>query len=960
MYLDVPSVRYRYVPGAEVASGGRISWVDTLLLDAPEAADDADGAYFVSRRFLDGKGRALYTKLEGGARPDGPPGTVIRGVASFTTRGATFEALTPCAARPQADPFGWENPFDPAWRCEWLIDGTWRWYGFAEAPKSSRTYDAFDREIETRLPDGEVRRIRYRPLERRMEDEKAVRGAASALTYQYDGLDRLAAMIEEPHLDTQGLTTGTRQTWRTTYGYDAADRLVSIRNSEEVERTASYDLLGRVVKIESPALGRRDFVYDAASRLVRRWDGAGRETTFEYDGAGRLRLVHTTLRAEGGLGASSSPSLVRYTYDLARPGHLARVEDRLGTEELSYDARGRVTRMQRRLASDLGGAVLTLVEAFDAMDRPILRTFPDGDRLRFHYDERSQLSSLVLDSVGVIAAGATYAPDEQLVAVELGNGLTRAHAYDRRGRLSRTWIEARRASVPLFSERLSFDTSSNMVERARTRSAARQVDTFGYDELHRLVSATMSRPTDSFVRRADYRYSAAGDLVALHHDGIAVPVEFMRDVSGRVVRTAQSELTWNSDGDLQSVRHAGLRLDNLYDGSGRRGWSRLVDETSDAVVETRLWPWPGYEMRNGRVIKKVKAFGGLLASIGVVALERGRTSGGVSYYHTDHLGSPVMRFDDDGQVLGQRSYGVYGRVLGEQGFGGVSEGFAGASYEGAFGLSVFEARAMADVTGRFLSPDPALLHMAAPPLSPQALNPFSYSTNRPLTHIDPDGRVVSALITAGIATIDTYQYWVGNLSTSEYATAMTLNGAALVADVVTLGTGGGLAIRAGNLAVKGARAIARAEAGYSVLNATFHGAYAAGQGRFGEAVVYGGLAAAGARRHIAAKGTTVFRVSNATVEESGSLVRNSVRGYEGRYWTTVDPERVSRSRFADWLGLPRNNTASRITVGELTRPQPIAPAQGLDGNRGGWAQIEFTDSPWKSELMDNIVEYPRQ
>ena len=792
----LPSVRYRYAAGVVVSDGGTISWIDTMLLDAPEAADDGDGAYFVSRGFIDGRERAVYTKLEGLTRPQASSGAVITGIASFTGRGAMLETFMPCAARPQASVFVWENPFDPTWRCNWLIDGTWHQYGLAEAPKTRRTYDAFDREIETLLPDREVRRIRYRPLERRMEDEKAVRGMASALTYAYDGFDRLVAMVEEPHLDIRGRETETRETWRTTYGYDAADRLVSIRDSEGAERTANYDLLGRVVAVESPAFGSLAFAYDAASRLARRRDGVGRETTFDYDGAGRLRLVSSTLSSDTGSGAATTPSVVRYTYDVPHHGYLTRIEDRLGVEELSYDARGRVMRTQRRLAPDLGGEVLTLVESYDAMDRPVARTFPDGDRLRYDYDERNLLSSLTLDSVGVIAAGATYSPAEQLVSLELGNTLMRTHAYDHRSRLRRTAIATRGAATPVFSETFGFDVSSNMIKRVRTRGGVGQVETFGYDELHRLVSVTGSLASDGFARQMNYRYGAAGDLLALERDGVTPPIEVARDASGHVVRTARGDLTWNSDGHLETVRYSGLRLENLYDGSGRRGWSRMVDEASDTAMDAALWPWPGYEIRNGRAIKKIDAFGGLLASVVDAASAQGGASPEISYYHTDHLGSPILRLGDDGQVLGQRSYGVYGEVLDEQGLDAVSEGFTGVPYERSFDLSVFEARAMAGATGRFLSPDPVLLHVASPPLSPQALNPFSYSLNRPLTHVDPDGRAWGLLIDGGFVVNDIVQWRAGNLSNEQFRTSMVMNAVGIGIGAVTGGAVGGYALRA--------------------------------------------------------------------------------------------------------------------------------------------------------------------
>ena len=220
----------------------------------------------------------------------------------------------------------------------------------------------------------------------------------------------------------------------------------------------------------------------------------------------------------------------------------------------------------------------------------------------------------------------------------------------------------------------------------------------------------------------------------------------------------------------------------------------------------------------------------------------------VSYYHADHLGSPLLRFDADGKLVGQRRYGVYGEIVEDDGFASVSEGFTGAAYERGFDLSVFEARAMAGASGRFLSPDPVLLHVASPPLSPQALNPFSYAANRPLTHIDPDGRAFSAIVTAALIVYDNIQYKTGNLSGGQYAAAMILNGAALVADMATLGMGGGMAVRAGNLAVRMARRVSHADNVYSTANLALHAGRELWKGNYGEALPAVGLGIVGGAR----------------------------------------------------------------------------------------------------------------
>ncbi|MGH8016712.1 MAG: hypothetical protein ACREIA_00195, partial [Opitutaceae bacterium] len=75
-----------------------------------------------------------------------------------------------------------------------------------------------------------------------------------------------------------------------------------------------------------------------------------------------------------------------------------------------------------------------------------------------------------------------------------------------------------------------------------------------------------------------------------------------------------------------------------------------------------------------------------------------------------------------------------------------------------------------------------------------------------------------ALITVGFAAYDTYNYASGKTTGAEYAAAMALNGAALVADVATLGNGGGLVLRAANAGIRVARAVDKANDAYETVN----------------------------------------------------------------------------------------------------------------------------------------------
>ena len=114
-----PSTKFSYRVGAPTADGGSISWIETLLLNAPSEADDED-AYLRSRRYLDGAGRAVYTTAPGSGGIDGDAAATVMGVARFSARGSLIQSLSPCVAPSREEPLAWTNPFAPGWTCDWL------------------------------------------------------------------------------------------------------------------------------------------------------------------------------------------------------------------------------------------------------------------------------------------------------------------------------------------------------------------------------------------------------------------------------------------------------------------------------------------------------------------------------------------------------------------------------------------------------------------------------------------------------------------------------------------------------------------------------------------------------------------------------------------------------------------------------------------------------------------------
>jgi len=126
-------------------------------------------------------------------------------------------------------------------------------------------------------------------------------------------------------------------------------------------------------------------------------------------------------------------------------------------------------------------------------------------------------------------------------------------------------------------------------------------------------------------------------------------------------------------------------------------------------------------------------------------------STGVTYYHTDALGSPVAATDAAGAVIWRARYRPFGdRDQGASAYGNSLANpvwFAGHVHDDETGLSYMQGRYYSPVLGRFMSTDPA----PSATDNDRAFNRYAYANNNPYRYIDPDGRDAVLLSLKGTA-----------------------------------------------------------------------------------------------------------------------------------------------------------------------------------------------------------------
>ncbi|MEJ2044513.1 MAG: polymorphic toxin-type HINT domain-containing protein [Reinekea sp.] len=120
----------------------------------------------------------------------------------------------------------------------------------------------------------------------------------------------------------------------------------------------------------------------------------------------------------------------------------------------------------------------------------------------------------------------------------------------------------------------------------------------------------------------------------------------------------------------------------------------------------------------------------LLPSAQLWANSAGET---ITYFHSDHLGSPIAATDETGRVKWIREYSAFGQDNnnGEQ----ERIGWAGHEYLAESDLSYMGARWYNPELGRFMSPDPVMFVTS----NSLSFNRYLYANNSPYTFYDPDG-----------------------------------------------------------------------------------------------------------------------------------------------------------------------------------------------------------------------------
>ncbi|HEY3357011.1 MAG TPA: FG-GAP-like repeat-containing protein, partial [Polyangia bacterium] len=569
---------------------------------------------------------------------------------------------------------------------------------------TTASYDALDRVTRITHPDGSFVTTSYLPGSVIKTDERG-----HATTEVLDAYGHIVSRQER--------LAGAPVT--TTYRFDARGYPSGITDPAGNVSSFVYDSLGRRGQVTDPDAGATTYEYDAVGRVTATNDAKGQRTTFGYDALSR-RTSKTTLAG------TAQAVTVSWTYDEVQPGfanvgHLTTVTDPSGQAAYNYDAAGRVAAGGRIV----DGVLYSFRKGFDAGGRLLWTTYPDDDTMGtpsapLGYDSAGRLTKIP----GVVDA-VTYDARGLLTTQTNSNGTvtTRSHSATR---FWLTGITTTKGGTRIQNLGYARDAEGRIT--GITSDFAAEGWSYGYDELHRLTSATNTTDpasSDSFgydalgnittnSRVGAYAYPAAGQARP-HAVTQAGSSGYSYDANGNLVSGAGRTIVW--DGDNRPVDINGTKL--YYDADGAR-LKKVVAGT------TTVYIGDDFEVTGCQITKYIHLAGALVA-------KRVGSNQTTFWLHTDHLGSIQAVTDSTGAEVQRQKYRPFGDRLQTTTSHVESRGFTGQRQDES-GLFYLHARYFDPALGRFISPDPTV-----PTGATVGLNRYAYAANDPINYSDIDG-----------------------------------------------------------------------------------------------------------------------------------------------------------------------------------------------------------------------------
>ncbi len=288
------------------------------------------------------------------------------------------------------------------------------------------TYDCMDRVLTTLTPDGKF-------IEKSYDVSEDALGQLAMLVTTRDPLGRELMS----YTDSRGLQTTTKQASEsdgitTKFIYSPMGELVASIDPEDNSTKYYYDMLGRLVSRYHPDAGHTSYTYsngNLISKVTQKLENRGEEVNYVYMGD-RLKEIHYP---------NNSEMDVYYEYgginDGMSAGLVTKRQDGVRVQEYFYNEMGDIVKDIRTFAMPDGQLMLfKTMWTYDTWGRIMDMTYPDGETVRYRYDNAGKLESMISSNMNsrddIIIGDIRYDKYGHRINCKYGNGAYNRYEYN--------------------------------------------------------------------------------------------------------------------------------------------------------------------------------------------------------------------------------------------------------------------------------------------------------------------------------------------------------------------------------------------------------------------------------------------------------------------------------------------------------------------------------------------------
>ena len=503
------------------------------------------------------------------------------------------------------------------------------------------------------------------------------------------------------------------------YAYDSFNRL-SQKITPEFTVTYTYDEHSLLTKVTNSNGTSREFTYDEYGRMTSRKDiavdGVWFRQAYSYENGNISQVVHT-----------SSNMLFCVEDRIYQNGHLSEIK--LGNTT--------IYKLKSENALGLPSSVVT---------GPVERSYsynnysiPTGRKVQIPYkfvdpgDPRPIFPPVITNGTNGLGLGGAISRDSLAIEEVIVKPGMRRKELDERIRLNHTYV---------------FDNETRNL-MSRSNKLRKTNESFGYDELNRLISfgdvTSEYNEKGNIISRSDIgdlEYNVTGKPYAV--SGVTL--------TGTAVPLRSQSIAYTSFSRPASISENGNVATFVYDADYDR--VKMSVSSGDKETLTRYYLGGCYERERNEdgTVERLYLGGDYYKAVAVVVSKSGSGSGFLVrnssqpyYILRDYMGSITAVVDSTGYTVDECSYDPWGRMRSPSTLKPyapdkdpgtfLGRGYTGHEHLPMFGLINMNARLYDPALGRFLSPDP---YVQSPEMT-QNFNRYSYALNNPLKYTDPNG-----------------------------------------------------------------------------------------------------------------------------------------------------------------------------------------------------------------------------